>query len=498
MITFASSHLISTRLQKNASWWYGNRDSVPRSKNLIDTYMEKITFHYDKKEGKVRVRYRLRDGRKTQICHTSDIICDLKELGQFMPNGETVSRKKVYNIQLSESLKREYEVMKAAYAKMCDEGLDITTEVFEREITAIKTPIQAVRAEQPSIIQRFRKYADDAYRNGILGANRHKHIIVVSDKLERFLCIKGISAITAEEFTIDHLMEFREFIFNEYNYVTTYPKLYSKVLPQNKPSARLSMNTVTSQLKMFQTFFTELEDRDEINKSPFRKLGKTSKKTIMKTKYDNPVFLRKDEFQILLAAKNVPASLQDTLDAFLVQIAFGCRISDFQRMDMSKIAVSEEGIPYIHYIPKKTANAQEDNTELMTPILRFAFDIIQKTGFQFPILKNVSGAIGYNNRIKALLQHFKIDRMVEQYNEETKENEYVELYKVASSKLARKTHVDMMNKVQVDMYAAGLHKAGSSAVKHYTNLELKDHFTLMNAAFEQEPYHVNQSLEITP
>ena len=488
--------MISTRLQKIASWWYGNRDSVPRHKSPIDTFMEKITFHFDKKEGKVRVRYRLRDGRKTQICHTSDIICDLKELGQFMPNGETVSRKKVYNIQLSESLKREYEVMKAAYAKMCDEGLDITTEVFEREITAIKTPIQAVRAEQPSIIQRFRKYADDAYRNGILGANRHKHIIVVSDKLERFLCIKGISAITAEEFTIDHLMEFREFIFNEYNYVTTYPKLYSKVLPQNKPSARLSMNTVTSQLKMFQTFFTELEDRDEINKSPFRKLGKTSKKTIMKTKYDNPVFLRKEEFQILLTAKEVPVSLQDTLDAFLVQIAFGCRISDFQRMNMSKIAVSEEGIPYIHYIPKKTANAQEDNTELMTPILRFAFDIIQKTGFQFPILKNVSGAIGYNNRIKALLQHFKIDRLVEQYNEETKENKYVELYKVASSKLARKTHVDMMNKVQIDQYAAGLHKIGSSAVSRYTHMELKDRFALMNAAFGQDAYKVNAELEI--
>lgn len=458
--------------------------------------MEKITFHYDKKEGKVKVRYRLRDGRKIQICHTSDITCDLKELEQFMPNGETVSRKKVYNIQLSESLKREYEVMKAAYAKMCDEGLDITTEVFEREIAAIKTPIQVVRAEQPSIIQRFRKYADDAYRNGILGANRHKHIIVVSDKLERFLIIKGISAITAEEFTIDHLMDFREFLFDEYKYVTKYPKLYLRVLPQNKPSARLSMNTVTSQLKMFQTFFTELENREEINKSPFRKLGKVSKKSLMKTKYDNPVFLRKDEFQKLLTAKVVPPSMQVTLDAFLVQTAFGCRISDFQKMNMSKIAVSEEGIPYIHYIPKKTADDQEDNTEVNTPILRFAFDIIKKTEFHFPILKNASGSVGYNNRIKALLQHFKIDRLVEKYNEETKENEYVELYKVASSKLARKTHVDMMNKVQVDMYAAGLHKAGSSAVKHYTNLELKDHFALMNAAFEQDSYYVNKNLEL--
>lgn len=31
------------------------------------------------------------------------------------------------------------------------------------------------------------------------------------------------------------------------------------------------MNTVTSQLKMFQTFFTELENLEEISRSPFRK-----------------------------------------------------------------------------------------------------------------------------------------------------------------------------------------------------------------------------------
>lgn len=457
--------------------------------------MEKITFHYDKKEGKVRVRYRLRDGRKTQICHTSDIICDLKELGQFMPNGETVSRKKVYNIQLSESLKREYEVMKAAYAKMCDEGLDITTEVFEREITAIKTPIQAVRAEQPSIIQRFRKYADDAYRNGILGANRHKHIIVVSDKLERFLKIKGISGITAEEFDINHLMEFREFLFDEYLYVGKYPKLYEKVKDQNRPKARLSMNTVTSQLKMFQTFFTELEDIDEIRKSPFRKLGKERRKTVMKTKYDDPFFLRKEELLKIIATP-APTNLSDTRDAFLVQCAFGCRISDFIAMSMSTIAVSEEGIPYVHYIPQKTADAQAGNKEVETPIVQFAFDIIKRTNFTFPVLKNVYGAYGYNNKIKALLQFYKIDRPVAQYNEETKRNDYTSLYKVASSKLARKTHVDMMNKVQIDQYAAGLHQVGSTAVNRYTHLEMKDRFALMNAAFGQNAYRVNNKLNI--
>ena len=43
------------------------------------------------------------------------------------------------------------------------------------------------------------------------------------------------------------------------------------------------------------------------------------------------------------------------------------------------------------------------------------------------------------------------------------DNVYRPIYEVASSKLARKTHVDMLNKVQINYYAAGLHREGSKA-----------------------------------
>ena len=52
----------------------------------------------------------------------------------------------------------------------------------------------------------------------------------------------------------------------------------------------------------------------------------------------------------------------------------------------------------------------------------------------------------------------------------------------ATSWPPRKPHVDLKNKVQVDLYAAGLHRQGSKAVLRYTMLELKDRFALMCAA----------------
>lgn len=54
---------------------------------------------------------------------------------------------------------------------------------------------------------------------------------------------------------------------------------------------------------------------------------------------------------------------------------------------------------------------------------------------------------------------------------------------VATSKLARKTHIDMLNKVQINYYAAGLHRVGSEAVFRYTNLELGDRYELLKLAF---------------
>lgn len=457
--------------------------------------MKKVTFYPCKKKGQTKVKYRIRYDLDSQIYHTTDILCDDKDLAKFKPDGELKERVRVWNTELQALLKKEYDIMTSAYALMEDNGMDITTENLEKEILKMKSPVEAARIDKPNIVARFKKYADGSLRAGIIGENRYKHIIVVADKLDRFLKIKGISSITAEEFDIDHLLDFREFLFDEYLYVKKYKNLYEDVSDRNKPKARLSMNTVTSQLKMFSTFFTELEDTDEIRKSPFRKMGKEKRKAVMKTKYDDPFFLRKEELQAIMKAK-IPAGYEDTRDAFLVQCAFGCRISDFTQMSMQTISVSDEGIPFVHYLPQKTAGSQEGNTEVQTPIVRYAFDIIKRTNFEFPILKNIFGEFGYNAKIKSLLQICKIDRPVAQYNEETKKNEHVPLYKVGSSKLARKTFVDMMAKVQVNQYASGLHKVGSSAVNRYTMMELKDRFALMNAAFGQKAFKVDSELNI--
>ncbi len=46
------------------------------------------------------------------------------------------------------------------------------------------------------------------------------------------------------------------------------------------------------------------------------------------------------------------------------------------------------------------------------------------------------------------------------------------------------------------MYATGPHEVGSSAVEHYSMLEIRDLFTLLCAAFNQPQYRVDKQLNI--
>lgn len=72
----------------------------------------------------------------------------------------------------------------------------------------------------------------------------------------------------------------------------------------------------------------------------------------------------------------------------------------------------------------------------------------------------------------------------------------VPLHSVGSSEFCRKTHIDIANKTQVNMYATGLHEVDSSAVEHYSMLEIRDLFMLLCAAFNQPRYRVGKQLNV--
>ena len=459
--------------------------------------MEKIiiVWRFKEDEKKARLRFRLREGRAVDVFHKSNIIASLSDLDKFEINGELKPRVTVYNEDLYDAIQSEKALVRKAYRKLGEKGITINSANLEREIQSILTPEKRTPSKDKTLIARLTRFVEDGYRDGLFGDSRYKHYRGSIGKLSRYLRIHRKSHLPFDGMTADMLMDYRCFVFDEFEYVDEYPNIYEGLKQRDIPTERRKGNTVAGEMRFLQGFYTELEDRDEIDKSPFRKLGAERRKAIMRATYDDPVFLRKEELKKLMAV-DVPESLKETKEAFILHCAIGLRIGDYQRMTMDNVSVSPEGIPYIHYLPQKTKKKQSDNHEIETPLMRFALDIIKRTQFQMPILRYPSGKSGYNKKIKQLLEVTGIDRKVAVFDEKAGENKYLPLHEVGSSKLARKTHVDLMNKVQVDIYAAGLHKQGSKAVQRYTKMELKDRFALMCAAFGEEQYKVNQKLEV--
>ena len=343
----------------------------------------------------------------------------------------------------------------------------------------------------------FRQYVDGWLNTGVIGPGRKKHYDVVIRELTRFFIINGIDGLPVDEFNKEYILKFREFLRKEYTLVDKYPALYTEMNKRNIPSKERSQNTIAEKLLLLQAFMVELESNDVIPVSPFRKIGK-EKEAIIKQQYDEPIFLTKAEFNAVLT-KDCPKALQRVKDIFIVQCFFGCRVGDFRRLTFDNIGV-EEGIPYIHYLPQKTHKDGLIRTEIKTPIIRIAYDIIMKykdelpNNALLPYYPDGNGETGYNYQIKKLLEYCEISRKVAIFSTALGTNEYKSIYEVASSKLARKTHVDLMNKVQVNKYAAGLHAKNSGAVDRYTNMGVKERFVLMCAAFGCEPYKVDNEL----
>lgn len=457
--------------------------------------MEKIEIHNrtTKSKGSIRLRFRLNDGRSVQLYHKSEIQADLKDLTKFEKDGSLRAGIKIYNAELLQQIAAEIDAMKRAYSTMKADGYDLTSVVFESMVFQELHPKQAQRAKENTLLEQLQSYIDTSFKNGLFGNSRLKHYKILFQEVSRYLTISGKSTATPSDFTANDVMSFRLFLFDEYKYVKKYKKIYGDLPERSKPKEKRNINTVATEMKQLQAFFSSLEDADEIGKSPFRRLGKANKRLAVKEQYDEPVILRFEELQTIMQTE-VPETLKATKDAFLLQCNFGQRISDFKKMTMANVSVNEDGIPYIHYLADKTKS--QKHSEFVAPIMLYGLEIIKRTQFNMPILKYVSGQCGYNVKIKSLLKYCGIDRQCCVYDEEKGENIYLPLYELASSKLCRTTCNDLIRLQSTNDNASGLHTDGSKAIDRYISNWLRDVFPRWCNAFQQPLYKVDNELNI--
>ncbi len=463
--------------------------------------MERITLFIrtSKSEGKINLRFRLRDSYGVQLYHKSGIKADLKDLSAFNLDGSVKGRRQIVNLKLKAAIENTIKLMSQAYANLCEQfdKTHISGELFEKEISSLSNPNESMEeiSKEP-MISRYGRFIAESYKEGNFNEKRMKSYEDLLRGITRFLKIKHLEKISADEFSADLLREMSEFFTDEYLYVPKHKRLYAGLPIRQIPTQPRHHNTIVTRLNKVQAFFNELLDREEIEISPFMKLGKKRRAKLMKEEYPNdPLNLKIDELLKVIETP-VPETLQEAKDAFILQCALGCRINEFQQLTMAKVAVTEDGVPYIHYLPSKTMRENTKKIEIETPIVRYAFDIIKKYQFNFRILKYVSGKSGYNVKIRELLKHCEIDRKVKVFNKELGDNEFFPICELASSKTCRATNEDIMRVAQVNLYSSGLHAEGSESIHHYTRERISELFARMSYAYRQPLYKVDKELNI--
>ena len=464
--------------------------------------MERITIvtKTQKKSGIVRLRFRLRDSG-IDIYHKSNVGADIADLKKITLDGKKKPKVVFCNTNLLAEIEAEMDNMHDAYKVMIENGIPITTENLEKTIIEVEAKKKNKKAaipiippkikSEPTLLDKLQTYITEGATLNVFGKSRVKVYNVLYGILERYLTINRKKNLRASEFKSEEIKKFYRFINEEYKYVERYPSIYAGLKSSSVPKQARQQNTASNYLKALQAAFKSFEGEH----NPFADLPTKFKSAMLKAEYDEPICLNRSEFMQIYNTQ-VPPKYEETKDAFMLQCAFGCRISDFTKLTMKNVSVADDGIPYIHYLPQKTQRTNIKHEETETPIMLYAMEIIKKRNFEFPILKNVSGHAGYNARIKELLEICGIDRIVKEYDEETNSFKEMPLYEAGCNKLCRKTHVNIMNEVQIDKYAAGLHNAGSQAVERYISNSRTQHFILMCAAFQQPIYKVDSELNI--
>lgn len=368
--------------------------------------------------------------------------------------------------------------------------IDITAKYLIEQLQIRSGNKKVKVVKENTFLQDYTSFYGNWYNKKIIGLSRYNHYKVCGGMLERFLKIKKLSNITSNEFTADILLDFQDFLFNEHRYVENYPDIYNELSKKQLPKER-SQNTVASKLTGLKTFFNEMEEKDLIPVNPFRKIAKREREIMLRESYDEPVYLSIDEL-LTIVDNECPSELERVRDCFLLQCAIGCRIEDFNGLTWDNISY-KDNFCYIHYVPSKTSH-RADLKPIDTPLVKYAYNIIMKhkdalLNLLVPCFKgNVTGKGGYNKQIKMLLAHYGINRSV--ITRERGELVPIPISNIASSKICRKTHVDILTKVALNKYASGLHEKGSKAVDRYTGLNLEEKYKLYCIAFKQPEYKV--------
>ena len=239
--------------------------------------VERITLYCRTTSGRgfTNLRFRLSDGRAVSLFYSTKRKVSNADLELFTSEGIPKQEVKEYNHELEEYIQEHIAAIRKAYQLIRSQKLEISSAVLAKTTDEILHSLHqnSYKDKEEPLVDRIYRYIDEYY-----GSDKPKHycqcaLMGFTRKLERFLTIKGNRSISPGQMDARTLVEFGDFILEEYMYVPNYPNLYSKIGTRRYPSKAIKHNSVVVVMKFLRSFFNHLVSNGELFRSPFSDLN---------------------------------------------------------------------------------------------------------------------------------------------------------------------------------------------------------------------------------
>jgi integrase len=421
------------------------------------------------KAERANVRFRLRDGRNTQLFYKSSL--EVKPTS-WDPKKNEIKAKVAFDdnerAKFNQDVANTKKLIRDVYSAL--PNINITSEILKTEIDKKLHPEKYGLITKPvSFFESFNHFLQVKK----LSEARKGQFQVIFRALQRYELYKRLTGLneyrmTFENVTAVTLRDFKTFLIDEHKFFKQYPEIY-KALPMVhktkksvKPEQR-SKNTINGMLVKLRTFFIWANENELTNKNPFRR------SEIPKSTFGTPFFLTLEERnQLLNADFSDSPQLGIQRDIFVFQCCVGCRVGDLLKMTRNNIINGA-----VEYIASKTTS--HNPVTVRVPLNSIALQILDKyKDHKGPGLFPFVVTQRYNVHIRSMLEKAGINRTVTVLNPLTEMADHKPIYKVAGSHLARRTFIgNLYRKVADPNLIASLsgHAENSRAFVRYRTID---------------------------
>lgn len=159
---------------------------------------------------RIRLRFRLTDGRNVQLFHKSGIEIDAEELERYNDDGTLKKRvlKSPQRMDMQSRMQEEIALMETVYQQLKGNGINMTSQIFDDAIERQRNPEEPIQ-NADTLINRFASFIEEYYEGGNIGKERYKAYKVLHGILSRYLIIKRKSNYRPIDFKKRDLIDFR-------------------------------------------------------------------------------------------------------------------------------------------------------------------------------------------------------------------------------------------------------------------------------------------------